>query len=72
MIEGVRNLVRHVGLPLDTALKMASRCPAEAIGIDDRYGRLEAGYFANIALLDDKLEVSATIQMGEMKYQSGD
>ncbi|NOH63151.1 N-acetylglucosamine-6-phosphate deacetylase [Vibrio sp. RE88] len=72
MIEGVRNLVRHVGLPLDTALKMASRYPAEAIGIDDRYGRLEAGYFANIALLDDKLEVNATIQMGEMKYQSGD
>lgn len=64
MIEGVRNLIQHVGLSREEALRMASLYPAKAIGIDDQYGRLSPGYKANITLLNDHNEVCSVFQMG--------
>ncbi|MGF1687623.1 N-acetylglucosamine-6-phosphate deacetylase [Photobacterium japonica] len=64
MIEGVRNLVQHVGVSREEALRMASLYPAKAMGIDDHYGKLESGYKANITLLNDQNEVCGVFQMG--------
>ncbi|GHA35133.1 N-acetylglucosamine-6-phosphate deacetylase [Photobacterium aphoticum] len=64
MIEGVRNLIQHVGVSREEALRMASLYPAKAMGIDDQYGKLEAGYKANITLLNDNNEVCSVFQMG--------
>ncbi|PSU36232.1 N-acetylglucosamine-6-phosphate deacetylase [Photobacterium lutimaris] len=68
MIEGVKNLIRHVGLSREEALRMASLYPAKAIGIDSQYGRLLPGYKANITLLTDHNEVCSVYQMGMKRF----
>ncbi|NVN79820.1 MULTISPECIES: N-acetylglucosamine-6-phosphate deacetylase [unclassified Vibrio] len=70
MIQGVKNLVEKVGLSLEQALNMASLYPAQALKVDQKYGRLEAGYYANITLIDQGLDVHRTIQMGKIKYEN--
>ncbi len=60
MATGVANLVRRVGLPLEEALRMASRYPAAAIGLADSHGRLTPGMAADLVWLDDDLAVRAT------------
>ena len=65
MAGAVRNTVAMVGLPLEEALRMASRYPAEFLGLGDSMGRIERGYRADFALLDDDLHVSKTWIAGE-------
>ena len=67
MATAVRNAVRMLGLPLDEAARMASRYPAEFLGLGDRYGRIAPGYAADFALLDDALDVRATWIAGDME-----
>ena len=66
MATAVRNSVHMLGLPLAEAARMASRYPAEFLGIGDRFGRIAAGYAADFVLLDDALAVSATWISGDM------
>ncbi|ENP8456719.1 N-acetylglucosamine-6-phosphate deacetylase [Photobacterium damselae] len=68
MIEGVRNLIQHVGLSREEALRMASLYPAKAIKIDDSYGKIAAGYKANIVLLNDNNQVEHIFQMGRQEF----
>jgi N-acetylglucosamine-6-phosphate deacetylase len=56
----VRNTVRHLGVPLPTALAMASRNPAAFIGLGKELGRLATGYRADMVLLDRELRVTHT------------
>ncbi|OAN11500.1 N-acetylglucosamine-6-phosphate deacetylase [Photobacterium jeanii] len=65
MIEGVRNLIEHVGVSKEEALRLASLNPAKSLGIENEYGRIAAGYKANITLLNKALEVQSTFQMGK-------
>jgi N-acetylglucosamine-6-phosphate deacetylase len=60
MASAVRNSVRLLGVPLEEAVRMASRYPAEFLGIGDRFGRIAPGYAADLVLLDDTLGVRAT------------
>ncbi len=69
MIDGVKNLINHVGLSREEALRMASLYPAQALKIDNEYGQLKENYKANITLLDKNNDVTATIQMGKVTYQ---
>ncbi|TYT26748.1 N-acetylglucosamine-6-phosphate deacetylase [Luteimonas viscosa] len=66
MGTAVRNTVRMLGLPLEEAVRMASRYPAEFLGLGDRHGRIAPGYAADLVLLDAALEVRATWIAGEM------
>ncbi|MDX1302080.1 N-acetylglucosamine-6-phosphate deacetylase [Photobacterium sp.] len=66
MIDGVKNLIDHVGLSREEALRMASLYPAKALKIDNEYGRLKTGYKANIALLDENNQIQTVFQMGQM------
>ncbi|HIF9378151.1 TPA: N-acetylglucosamine-6-phosphate deacetylase [Photobacterium damselae] len=68
MIEGVRNLIQHVGLSREEALRMASFYPAKAIKIDDSYGKITEGYKANIVLLNDNNQVEHIFQMGRQDF----
>ncbi|TGZ33067.1 N-acetylglucosamine-6-phosphate deacetylase [Photobacterium damselae subsp. damselae] len=68
MIEGVRNLIQHVGLSREEALRMASLYPAKAIKIDDSYGKITEGYKANIVLLNDNNQVEHIFQMGRQEF----
>ena len=60
MASAVRNTIRHLGLPLEAALHMASRAPAEFLGLGGELGRIAPGYRASLVLLDDDLEVVET------------
>jgi len=60
MAGAVRNSVRRLGLPLEEALRMASRYPAAFLGLEDRLGRIAPGFDADLVLLDEDLEVRDT------------
>ncbi|MGL4207203.1 MAG: N-acetylglucosamine-6-phosphate deacetylase [Aeromonadaceae bacterium] len=64
MIEGVRNLVELVGLPLDEALRMASLYPSRAIGMESELGSITPGKIANLVVFDDHYRVHATLVNG--------
>jgi N-acetylglucosamine-6-phosphate deacetylase len=60
MAGAVRNAVRLLGLDLADASRMASRNPAEFLGLDHELGRIARGCFADLVLLDDDLHVLET------------
>ncbi|WP_202841378.1 N-acetylglucosamine-6-phosphate deacetylase [Luteimonas saliphila] len=66
MVTAVRNAVRMLGLPLEEAARMASRYPAEFLGLGHRHGRIAPGYAADLVLLDAALDVRATWIAGDM------
>ncbi|HVW70036.1 MAG TPA: N-acetylglucosamine-6-phosphate deacetylase [Steroidobacteraceae bacterium] len=60
MASCVRNAVGLLRLPLPEAVRMASRHPAEFLGLATDVGRIRAGYRANLALADDDLNILET------------
>lgn len=55
MDQALRVLVNEVGIPAARALAMATSVPAQAVGVDDRFGRLGEGSAPVPMLLDHKL-----------------
>lgn len=51
--DAVRLAVTQVGIPLEDALRMATRTPADAVGLKDR-GRIELGARADFVALDSR------------------
>jgi N-acetylglucosamine-6-phosphate deacetylase len=60
MASAVRNCVRHLGVELGDALRMASTSPAAFLRLDGELGRIAPGYRADLVLLDDDLQVRST------------
>lgn len=60
MASAVRNAVSMLGLDLAEASRMASRYPAEFLGLGEELGRITPGRRANLVLLDDALETQET------------
>jgi N-acetylglucosamine-6-phosphate deacetylase len=60
MASAVRNTVRHLGVPIEDALRMASLNPATFLRLEGELGRIEAGYRADLVLLDGDYKVKAT------------
>jgi N-acetylglucosamine-6-phosphate deacetylase len=60
MASAVRNAVHMLGLPIETAVRMASTYPAEFLGLGDSLGRIAPGYRANLVLADERLQVHDT------------
>ncbi len=58
MRDAVAYLVNTLGLPVSEALTMATLTPARLLGVDDRVGRLAAGYRADLVHLSDALDVT--------------
>ena len=54
------------GIPLPIAIKCAAVNPARELGIYDKYGSITPGKYANLVLLDQKLEVVKVILKGEL------
>ncbi len=53
----VRTLHSQCAVALDETLRMASLYPAAALGIDNQYGKLEGGFFADIIGFDALMNV---------------
>jgi len=62
----VRNVVEFTGCDLADAIQMATLTPARSIGLAHCKGSLEPGKDADVVLLDEALQVVATIVMGEV------
>ena len=58
------------GIPLEDAVLSAAVNPAKAIGIYSRVGSIETGKLANLAVLDEDLELKAVIFKGEVVHGS--
>lgn len=65
--QALRSLV-SIGLTLDEASLRLSRYTADYIGVTDR-GRLEAGAWADVVVLNRDLQVMETIIEGESYVQ---
>jgi len=60
MASAVRNTEDMLGVDRAEAVRMASKYPAVAIGLDDQYGRIKPGYRANLVLADHDLNIVDT------------
>lgn len=72
MAAAVRGAVDLIGLPLSDAVAMATATPARVLGLDDQIGRITAGCRADLVILDDQLNVLATIRGGRFIHGSAD
>ena len=68
MDRAVRNMVKSVGLPLQTAIKMAATNPATTLGIDKVKGSVKPGKDADIVIIDEEVNVYMTIVKGRVVY----
>ena len=66
MSEGVKNLVEHVNVSLEEALRMATSYPAKAVSVDDRYGYIKEGYIADLTYFDKDYKVKGTVAKGNL------
>lgn len=69
MIDAVKNVVTHVGIELDEALRMATLYPARAINLDGKLGIIDKGMVANLTVFDSNFSVLATVVNGEYKQK---
>ena len=53
MIQGVKNVVAQAGINLEEALRMASLYPAQVVGKDKEWGRIEKGYAAEFVVFNE-------------------
>jgi N-acetylglucosamine-6-phosphate deacetylase len=60
MASTVRNAIELLHLDLPEAARMASRYPAEFLGLGRELGRIAPGYRANLVLIDDDIRVQET------------
>jgi N-acetylglucosamine-6-phosphate deacetylase len=64
MNEAVANSVRHAGIPLLEAVRMATLYPARVIGREGELGRIAPGYLANLAVFDQNFAMRAVVDQG--------
>jgi N-acetylglucosamine-6-phosphate deacetylase len=57
MASAVRNAVRLAGIPIEDALRSASRTPANFLGLEKERGTLAPGAFADLVALTEDLQV---------------
>jgi len=69
MLSSVRFIHEKLELPLDEALRMASLYPAEAVGLQDRYGSLKPGQHASFVVLTPDLDMQSTWIGGDCVYR---
>lgn len=65
MIEAIENVVKHAGIALDEALRMASLYPAKAIGVANKLGHIRPGLIANLAIFDADFNIKAMVDNGK-------
>jgi N-acetylglucosamine-6-phosphate deacetylase len=62
--DGLRMMVEQQGIPIDWALNSVSLNPARLLRLDDRLGRIKAGYDADMVVLSDTYDVVETYCKG--------
>ncbi len=65
----VRNMVNMAGVPVALAVKMASENPAKFLRVEN-IGKLEPGYFADVTLFDEGINIKMTLVNGKEVYSA--
>ena len=65
MNRGLRIMVEEALIPFDTALNACTINPARCLGVDDRKGKICAGYDADLVVLEDDYQVLQTYCRGK-------
>ena len=65
MNEGIKVLVERANVPFDYALNSCTLNPARLLGVDDRKGKIVAGYDADLVVLNDDYSVGNDISKRE-------
>ena len=61
----LQNLIEKVMVPWETAINMVSLNAARYLGVDDRKGKVCAGYDADLVVLDKDFEIVQVYQYGK-------
>ena len=69
-IDAVKNACQQCNIPLDHALAMASRYPAEFLGVEHYLGSLKPGYRADLVHFNSNFEVNNVWASGEQIKQA--
>jgi N-acetylglucosamine-6-phosphate deacetylase len=64
MDRAVKNMVELAGLPIEYVLPLATTVPANIAGVADRKGKIEVDYDADLAVLDERLEIERVVVRG--------
>ncbi|MBV8733238.1 MAG: amidohydrolase family protein [Solirubrobacterales bacterium] len=65
MEAAVQNAVRFLEVPIEEAVLMSSTNSATLLGLEERKGAIEAGLDADLVVLDERLNVEATMVAGQ-------
>jgi len=60
------NFIKHTGVSVSAAFRMAATTPARAIGADKEVGSIVPGKWANFVLLDEELKLQQVIFRGDV------
>ncbi len=60
MTSAVRNAIRWLDVDMPSAVRMASQTPAEFLGLGSEFGRIQAGYRADLVRADQHLNIIDT------------
>lgn len=64
-----RNAVRFLNVDLGTAFRLCSANPARLAQVANRKGAIKVGMDADLVLLDDALEIAATVCRGNLAFE---
>lgn len=67
--QAVKNFMKNTGLDLISAIRLVTINPAKQLSISDTKGSIEIGKHADFVILDDSLEVFATLVRGNLLYR---
>lgn len=66
MHDAVKHSISKVGIPACDVFKMAAEIPFQLLGLGGRYGKMQAGYFADlVALSKEDLSITHIFRKGE-------
>lgn len=66
LMECLKIAVKDMQIPLVSAVACATMNPAKSLGVEERYGTLEAGKVASLVLLNENLDVKQVILRGKV------
>lgn len=66
----IQRCVKQFGIPVESAIRAATLNPARRLGIDQDYGSLDAGKYADVVLMDDDLNIKMVIKKGQIAFDA--
>ena len=70
--HAVKNAKEVLGISLPEAIDLASKNPAENLGLGHEIGSIQTGYRADFAVIDESFNVYLSVRDGEVIYQKAD